>query len=487
MKRALLLPLSLGLCTSAWAADAPSPPPSVPAQWPTGDAYPQASDTAPAVVGWRDIFRDARLQALIGQALENNRDLRVAAANIAAARARRTIQRAEQFPQIDASADATHSDSNATGRSDQFGASLGVTSFEVDLFGRLASLSKAAQQRYLGTQAAARATRLALVADIATAWLTYAADASLLAIAQETAASADKSVALTGARLQGGVVPRSDLRQAELILATAQADIARQKTLMAQDVNRLQLLVGAPIDPALLPASIEAVGDGVGELPAGLDSSILLRRPDVVQAETELRASEAEVKAARAALFPRISLTGALGYASTALSSLFTGNAFAWLGGGTASYSPFKAGAGKAGLKLGKAQRAAALAKYEKAIQTAFREVADALARRGTIDDQLTATARQTDAAADTASLTDARYKGGVTSYLGVLDAQRSLYSAQRTLVSTRLARSSNLVDLYRTLGGDPAFEGDGLGAQTTTAVPVADTISIDPLAPSTS
>lgn len=453
--------VALMLATAACSMDPKLAQPDlpVPPSWPVGDAYLRQTEAVLPQVSYRGIFRDQRLQSLIDQALANNRDLRIAAANIAAARAQYRIQRAEQLPQLDAITRATYSDTGSAPGSGSFSADIGVTAFELDLFGRLASLTRAEQNRYFATEAAARATRLTLVGDIADTWLNHAADASLLKIAQDTATSAKRSVRLTRARLEGGIAPRSDLRQAEQVLATAQADLAAQRTAIAQDVNALQLLVGAPINPALLPAAIEQAGTTIAELPAGLDSRILLRRPDVVQAEYDLRAANAEIGAARAALFPTISLTAAIGFASTALSSLFTGGAFTWSGGGSAAYPIFRAGAGRAGVAQSEAQRDAALATYERAIQIAFREVSDALARRGTIDAQLRANAAQADAAADNYTLADARYRGGIEPFLNSLDAQRSLYSAQRTLVATRLVQASNLVTLYRTLGGDATIE----------------------------
>lgn len=444
--------------------DAPVPP-----AWPVGDAYLKQSGEMPPVVSYRDLFTDSRLQQIIEQALLNNRDLRIAAANIASARAQYRVNRANILPQINTSAGYTYSD-NATNRNtggntgfsnsgSRYTADVGTTAFELDLFGRLRSLSDAALQRYFGTEAAARSTRLTLVGDIADAWLTYAADQSLLKIAQDTATSAERSVRLTRLRLEGGIAPRTDVRQAEQVLATAQADLAEQRTAIAQDINALQLLVGAPVDLTLLPPSIEEVTGAVLELPAGLDSSILLRRPDVMQAEYELRAANAEIGAARAAMFPRISLTGLASLASTALSSLFTGGAFSYSAGADVSYSIFSGGAARAGVAQSKAQRDAALATYEKAIQSAFREVADALARRGTINDQFRANRNRVEAAADTYRLTDARYRGGIDTFLSSLDAQRSLYSARRSDIATQLVRASNLVSLYRALGGDTLIE----------------------------
>lgn len=469
MKRAAtLLMLSAALAGCSMAPTYVRPEAPVPPSWPVGDAYLRQSETALPAISYRDIFRDPRLQALIERALANNRDLRVAAANIAAARAQYRIQRAGQLPEIDAAAGATVADGGSTGSSSgrraSFSADIGVTSFELDLFGRVASLTRAEQNRYFATEAAARATRLTLVGDIADTWLNHAADASLLVIARDTAASAQNSVRLTRARLDGGIAPRTDLRQAEQVLETARGDVAQQTSALAQDVNALQLLVGAPVDPALLPGSIDEAARTVAALPAGIDSGVLLRRPDVVQAEYQLRAANAEIGAARAALFPRISLTGVLGLASTALTGLFGGGAFSWSAGASAGYPIFRAGAGRAGVQLSEAQRDAALATYEKAIQTAFREVSDALARRGTITEQLRAASAQAEAAADTYALVDARYRGGIDPFLTSLDAQRSLYAARRTLVSTRLIEASNLVSLYRSLGGDDLLEAGAGG-----------------------
>ncbi|MBW8843111.1 MAG: efflux transporter outer membrane subunit [Sphingomonadales bacterium] len=455
---AVVMMASLTACSLAPKYVRPAAP--VPQSWPVGDAYLRNSEATLPTVRYQDIFRDPRLQALIVQALANNRDLRVAAANIAAARGQFRIQRAELFPEIDAGAGATfRGGQGATGAKSSFNTNVGINAFEVDLFGRIRSESDRALNSYFATEAAARATRLTLIGDIADAWLTYASDKSLLKIAQDTAASAQISVELTQKRLNGGIAPRTDLRQAQLTLDTARADVAQQTTLLAQDVNALQLLIGAPVDPANLPNSIDEAGATMAELPAGLDSSILLRRPDVVDAEYQLRAANAEIGAARAELFPKISLTGLAGFVSNALGSLFTGGAFNWQAGASASYPIFRAGAGKANVDVTKAQRDAALATYEKTIQTAFREVADALARRGTMTAQLAATRDLQEAAADNYKLSEMRYRGGIDSYLDSLIAQRSYYSAQQTLINTQLIRAGNLVTLYRALGGDSLVE----------------------------
>ncbi len=468
-----LLMLPLGACSMVPTYVRPAAP--VPASFPTGGAYGEPGDAALPTVSYSDIFRDPRLQRIIEQALVNNRDLRIAAANIASSRAQYRIQRAEQLPLITSNNTVSVADSG-TGRTNNGGApvtggqrtnysvGLGITQFEIDIFGRLAALSSAEQARYFASDVGARATRLALIGDIATAWLQYAADKSLIAIAEQTAQSAQSSVRLTTARLNGGIAPRTDLAQAETVQATALSDLAQQRTAVAQDANALELLVGAPVDASLLPTAIDEAGTTIADLPSAIDTSILLRRPDVVQAEYLLRAANAEIGAARAALFPRLSLTLLAGLASNGLSQLFTTRAFNYTGTPGISYPLFAGGRATAGVQQARAQFDVAVATYEKAIQTAFREVADALARHGTIADQLSAQQTLARAANDTYRLTDARYRGGIDSFLANLDAQRSLYQAQRSLVQTQLTAAANRVTLYRTLGGDALVEGAAKG-----------------------
>lgn len=486
MKRALLMlgaTASLAACSFEPHYVRPATP--VPPSWPQGDAYLTQTEAALPSVDYRQVFTDPRLQQIITQALRNNRDLRVAVANIEQARAQYRIQRADLLPEIDASGQASFRGGGnrsaggttgggvaASGADHSYTVDVGASAFEIDLFGRVRSLSHAALDQYFATEAGARATRLSLVSEIASAWLTYAADKSLLAIAEDTVANAQKSVDLTQARLNGGIAPRTDLRQAQTVLDTAQSDAAQQKTFLAQDANALQLLVGAPVDAGLLPESIETVAPTLQEVPAGLDSSILLRRPDVVEAEYQLRAANAQIGAARAALFPRISLTGLAGFASTALSSLFTGDAFNWSVSPSVSYPIFRAGAGRATVAASKAARDAAVATYEKTIQAAFRDVADALARRGTIDAQVTADRNNVEHSLDNYRLTDARYKGGIDTFLNSLIAQRSLYGAQRTFVATELAKATNLVDIYTALGGDATLEATADGPEPTAPEP---------------
>lgn len=479
MKRFVALIALLPTACSTLEPKLAQPNPAIPASWPAGDAALRHSESDLPAVTYRDIFRDGRLQTLIGEALVNNRDLMAAASNIQAALEQYHIQRAQQFPQLNAAAGATvsgdrggsssdsssggsgsgsgnGSGSNGGGSSASYTAGLTVPSFEVDLFGRLRSLTHAQFEQYLATEAGARSTRLTLVANVSDAWLNYATDSSVLQIAEETLKSAQDSVRITRVRLEGGVAPRLDLDQAQLILTQAQADVAQQKALLAQDVDALQLLVGAPIAATMLPSSIDDALPHIAELPSGVDSYVLLRRPDVLQAEYQLRSANANIGAARAELFPRISLTGLLGFASGALLNLFTGGTFGLSVGAGASYTIFQAGAGHANVRLTEAQRNAALANYQHAVQTAFRDVSDALARRATMDDQLTAARGQQAAASDNYLLTEARYRAGIDPFLDVLVAQRAYYTAQNQLVQTKATAAHNRVDLYQALGGDP-------------------------------
>lgn len=453
------LALALGLGACSLVPPRPQPEPAIPKSWPVGDAYLRASEATLPKIDYRDLFRDARLQALIGRAIDNNQDVRIAVANIAIARGQLRVQRAELFPQFDATASATRADRPRTatsvgGISNSFGFDVGLSAFEIDLFGRVRSLNEAAQQELFSTEAALRTARLSLVAEVASAYLTLATDRSLLAIAKETEDTASRSVELTEARRAGGVAPRSDVRQAETVLAQARADRASQITLVAQDRNAIELLVGAPVADTDLADSIESIDRLFDDVPPGIDSRVLLRRPDVVQAEYSLYAANARIGAARAAFFPTISLTAAAGFASGSLSTLFARNAFNWSVGPGVSLPIFDAGARLGNLDIAQAQRDAAIATYQRTIQTAFRDVADALARRGTIDDQVRAQSDLEAAARDTFFLADARYREGVDPFLSSLDAQRTLYSARRSLASIRRVRADNLVQLYRALGG---------------------------------
>ena len=464
MKRLAILLCASGLAGCSLEPAYVRPAPAIPATWPVGAAYPAVSDQTLPSVSYRDVFRDPRLVAIVDRALVANQDLAAAMANVEIARAQYRIQRADLLPHVDAGAGASQehgrsstgvSRSGVTTRS--YDANIGVSAFELDLFGRLRSLTHAAQEQYLASESGLHAARLTLVGDVADAYLALAADRSLLAIATETEVSAQRTVDLTQARLSGGVAPRTDLTQAQTLLDQARSDGAALTTQVAQDRNALELLAGAPVADADLPASIESLDGLLGEVPAGLDARILLRRPDVLEAEHELQAANAQIGAARAAFFPSISLTALAGVASPQLSALFSGGSFTWQTQAAASLPLFASGANRGGLEQAKGERGLAVAQYQKAIQTAFREVADALARRGTIKDQLAAETSLAAAADQSYTLFLARYREGVDPYLSTLVAQRTLYTARQTLALTRLIEAQNLVALYQSLGGEAA------------------------------
>ncbi|MBN8847788.1 MULTISPECIES: efflux transporter outer membrane subunit [unclassified Sphingomonas] len=441
---------------------------AVPAELPQGGPYPSAATDAPDVtkVGWRDFFLDARLRQVIETGLANNRDLRVAAANVLQARAQYRVQRADLVPSTNVSAGATYTNSAASAGGgaaaggatstnlDIYSVNAGFSSFELDLFGRTRNLSRAALERYFASEEAQRSARISLIAEIATAWLTLASDRDQLALSEQTLRTFEQTLELTRAQFRIGVASELEARQAETNYQGARNDIAALRTRIAQDQNALNLLAGAPVAADLLPS---ALGEGqvtLDALPGDLSSRVLLRRPDVLQAEHQLIAENANIGAARAAFFPTISLTATLGTISTALGGLFSSGSFTYTATPTAALPLFDGGRNAGNLAYAKASRDAAVATYEKSIQSAFREVADALALRGTIGEQIAAQGARVEAARVAARLSDARYRAGVDSFLTALDAERTAYAAQQQLQTTRLARLSNLVELYRALGG---------------------------------
>jgi multidrug efflux system outer membrane protein len=444
---------------------------AVPAALPSGGVYPAAASDAPdlTAIGWRDFFTDERLRQVIALGLENNRDLRLAAANVLQARANYRVQRADLVPSTSASGSASYTNNSASlggatgggagvgtpsSNFEIYSGSIGFSSFELDLFGRVRNLSRAAQEEFFATEEAQRSTRISLIAEIATAWLTLASDQDQLRLSRETLKAFEQTLELTRAQFRIGVASELEAKQAETNYQSARNDIATAQTRIAQDQNALNLLVGTVVAATLLPNGLGS-GEATREaLPGGIDSSILLRRPDVLEAEHRLIAQSANIGAARAAFFPSISLTATLGTISTALGGLF--------GAGTGTYtaSPgislplFDGGRNKGNLDYARAAQQGAVATYERTIQTAFREVADALAQRGTIDEQVAAQTARAAAAATAARLSEARYRAGVDSFLVSLDAQRTAYAAQQQLVTTRLSRGNNLIEVYRSLGG---------------------------------
>ena len=405
---------------------------------------------------------ETRLRTVIERALADSRDLRKTIATIESARATYRAQRAALFPTVTAgvsltkarSLTSTEGGGNTSAIGSSSSATAGLSSYELDLFGKTRSLTKAALETYLAAEEAGNATRISLIAETANAWLTLAADSEQLAISQRTQDSARRTVTLTQSRLDAGAASMVDVSQAETVLQQARADVASYTTLIAQDRNALELLCGTTLDDALIPGRLPDDTATVTAVPAGLESSVLLDRPDVLSAEHQLRSANANIGAARAALFPSLSLTSSAGVASAALSSLFTGGATIWTLAPALSVPIFDGGLNRANLAYSEAQKAYYLASYELAVQTAFREVADALARSGTIREQIDAQTALYQASSRGYQVADARYQQGVDTFLNALELQRTAYSAEQTLVSTRLLALSNRVTLYRVLGG---------------------------------
>ena len=448
------------------------PPPPVPAL-PGGTA----GGTAAADIGWHEFFPDPQLQQLIELALTNNRDLRVAALNVQSAQAQYRIQRAPLFPTVNASAveqvqeiplavlESEFPSASAAAAAQgppptggvtvrTFDVGVGFTNYELDLFGRIRSLSHAALQQYFSSGETRRSVQLTLVAEVATAYLTVLTDQTLLDITRDTLKSQEESYALTQKMFSGGTTTELALRQAETTVDTARANLAQYNRQLAQDRDALELLLGAPIPDGIDFSSGLDRGNMVAELEEGIPSDVLVHRPDVLAAEHQLMAANAQIGAARAAFLPSISLTGNLGTESAQLSGLFKSGSRAWTFSPEISLPIFTGGANVANLQATKLARDTAVAQYEKAIQTAFREVADALIARGTLDEQLAAQQALVTASAAAYRLADMRYRGGVDSYLTALVAQVQLYSAQQQLQTVRLMRLQNLVTLYKALGG---------------------------------
>ncbi len=454
----LIASTAVGACTLAPKYERPALP--VAQTWSTPAPEPAGSVTA-ADLDWRQVLVDPRLQGVVDLALKQNRDLRVAVLNIEKARAQYGVQRSALFPGINGVASETRSRTPAsvsqTGTAfdtEVYSAAIGFTAYELDLFGRVRSLSNAALQGFFATQETSRSVRISLIAETANAWLTLAADQDRLALAKSTLDTREDSLRLVRQRVDGGAGSLLDLRNAETLTETARSDVAVYTAQVAQDRNALTLLAGADVPANLLPAGDLANARILADLPAGLPSDVLARRPDVLAAEHQLQGANANIGAARAAFFPRISLTGSAGTTSGDLSGLF-GN-----GTGTWSFVPqislpiFAGGANVANLKISKANRDIAVATYEKTVQTAFREVSDALSVRDTVSDRVAAQERLVTAAAGAQSLSQQRRDAGIDSALTLLDSQRTLYTAQQGLITARLARATNLVTLYKTLGG---------------------------------
>jgi multidrug efflux system outer membrane protein len=461
----LLVGITLLLCGCTFAPEYTRPEAPIPSDWPTGAAYKEtkAMPGTPPVTEkpWREFFPDKRLQRLIDMALNNNRDLRLAALNAERARALYGIQRAELLPSVDGTArwvktrvPADISGTEVAPTIQEYDVNLGIASWEIDFFGRIRSLKDRALEEYLSTEQARRSAQILIVSGVANAYLTLAADRETLRLAETTLEMQTRAYDLIKRRADVGLASELDLNRAQTQVDTARGDIARFTQLAAQDENALNLLVGSPspVPSELMPADLDSVSPPQ-EISPGLSSEVLLCRPDIMAAEHQLKAANAYIGAARAAFFPRISLTAAFGTASGELSGLFKPGSEAWNFAPLIVMPIFDARLWSA-YDATKVEKEIALTQYGKTIQTAFREVADALAVRGTVDQQVSAQQSLVDAFARTYRLSVARYTKGIDSYLSVLDAQRSLYAAQQGLIALRLGRLANQVRLYAVLGG---------------------------------
>jgi len=415
-----------------------------------------------ATTPWQQFFADAQLQALITQALQNNRDLRVAALNIEHTRAQYGITKADRWPTLSANAQGNRqhvpADLSTTGEeavNSQYSAGLGLAAFELDFFGHVRNLSDAALQKYLATEEARNAMQLSLVADIADLWLTLRADDARLALTQATLTSRERSVKLMQARFTQGITSELDLRQSQSLLASAQALLAQQQRLHEQHRHALALLVGAaPSNSAAVkPEDFDSLALPEN-IPAGLPSDLLEQRPDIREAEAQLRGANANIGAARANFFPRISLTASAGSASRELDGLFDSGSRAWSFAPSVNLPLFDGGRNHATLDMAKADRDIAVAQYEKAVQAAFRDVADALTATQTLEQEFAAQQAETAALTNAYALSERRYRGGVVSYLEMLDAERSLLTSRQQLIDVRLARQQSRVALFRAVGG---------------------------------
>ncbi len=456
--KVIVLLLVLSGCASL-APQVPTAQSNVSEQWPTSQSHKPAGsdDNSPEAViadlGWRDFFVDPRLQTLIEQAIKNNRDLGVALLNVERARAQYRIQRADRLPALSLSAQASRNGGDAAVR-DSAAISLGLAQFELDLFGRVRNLSDAAMQSYLATEQASRSTQLMLIAEVANTWLQLATDIESKRIAQATLENYEAAFKLSEQRHALGAVSGLDVNQSRTLVEAARVDTARFAGRVETDRNALALLIGGTFDSQLLPKQFEPQISGVQPLPAGLPSSVLLRRPDIRAAEFRLLAANANIGAARAAFFPSISLTGSIGSASEELGGLFESASRSWSFLPRVNVPIFQGGRLRAGLAVAKLDRDIALERYEQAIQAGFRDVADALALSRTLAAQRQAQEALLAAALRVNELSDARYRAGQDSYLLLLDAQRTLFSARLALVSTQQAEQANRVLLFRALGG---------------------------------
>lgn len=448
-------------CTMAPQYSRPDAP--VPSEWPTGPAYeetkPSPSVPAAMELPWREFIPDENLRKVIEAALNNNRDLRLAALNVERARAYYGIQRAELLPSVRGVGsmykERTPADLSSTGSAytaKRYDVNLGIASWEIDFFGRIRNLKDTALEQYLATEEARRSAQIVLVSSVAQAYMALAADREAGQMVTSTLKTQEELYRLIKKRADAGMASELDLRQAQSQVDAARGDAALYTQLVAQDENALNFLVGSPVPRELLPVNLKSVTPP-RDISAGLSSAALLSRPDILAAEHRLKGASANIGAARAAFFPRITLTASAGTASDELSGLFKSGSGTWLFSPQVVVPIFDARTWHA-YDVTKIEKEISIAEYEKAVQTAFRDVADALAERGTVSQRLAAQQSLVDALMATHRLSEMRYHKGIDSYLSVLDAQRSLYGAEKGLIMLRLAGINNLITLYKALGG---------------------------------
>lgn len=453
----LITSLVFGGCSLAPEYQRPEMP--VAAEWVTSSAQTTAAAAAKSAsdLGWQDFFTDPQLQAIISKALINNRDLRESALNVQSYQAQYRIQRSALLPAINASGEYAKQRTLSgqyyvTGEA--YSLDVGTTSYEIDFFGRVRNLNEQALEQYLSMEATQKSSHISLVAEVARAYLTLLADRELLALTEQTCASEQASYDLIQKRFNEGIATQIDLAQAQTSLQSAKANQAQYRRQVDQDINQLTLLAGSPVTELLPKESSLSSQELLCPLPAGLSSNVLLQRPDIMAAEHDLKGANANIGAARAAFFPTIGLTAKAGVLSTEMGQLFDGSSGTWLFAPTITVPLFTGGKLQAELDVAEIRKEIAITRYEKAIQAAFQETADALAGTATYGDQVQARLLGLRANQDYYNLAKNRYEQGVDSYLVLLDAQRSLYSARETAVSVRLAQLVNQVNLYKALGG---------------------------------
>lgn len=470
---AAMLSVFAGGCSMAPKYVQPQPP--LPAEWTTGGV--DTSTPGATAQDWRQVIVDEPMKRLIDLALANNRDLRVAALKIEKAQAQYQIQRADLFPKIDANAGAdlsrTAAKLSSTGKpvtSHAYSVGLGFSSFELDLFGRIQSLKDEALETFLATEASKKSVELSLVAEVATAYLTLAADREQLALAREILETELASYEIVKYRFDFGVANELDLSRAQTTVDTARVQVAKYTAQVTQDENLLSVLAGMPLSAELLPAQSLADVAQLNPVPAGLPSEVLTRRPDVLAAEHQLKAANADIGAARARYFPSIGLTASYGFASNEVNDLFKAASGTWAFAPQLTLPIFHFGAIQAGVKASEAERDIMVATYEKTVQTAFQEVSDCLALSASLEQQAQAQASLVKASGKSYELSTLRYEAGVDSYLSKLDAQRSYADTRQGLISTRLSRLANTLTLYKALGGGWSAEQAEGKAEATNA-----------------